>query len=133
VNSASPSRIEKLDLFPDKSVWKNYSFATCVRAGDFVFTSFQAASPEGDITRQSEECFGNLKTALALAGATLEDVVKMTILLRNVSDFQGMDDVYKTQFPNGFPARTTMFVATFIDDGARIQIDAVACVPQAQD
>jgi 2-iminobutanoate/2-iminopropanoate deaminase len=130
--SDNPNReaIRKIDLHPDKSKYHNWTFSSCVVAGDYVFTSFQAADPKLDITGQTEQCFANLREVLATADATLDDVVKVTILIRDVTDFQAMDDVYKLQFTNGYPARTTAFVARFIDSGARIQIDATAYRPR---
>ncbi len=122
--------IEKVDLHPDKTVYRNYTFSTFVRAGDFIFSNFQAANPSGSIEQQTEECFRNLAQTLEAAGASLNDVVKVTILLRNREDFDRMDDVYKRQFSDGYPARITAFVAGFIDEGSRIQIDAVAYKPQ---
>lgn len=125
-----PGAVEKVDLHPDKSIYRNYTFSTFVRAGDFIFTNFQSANPAGDIEQQTEECFRNLKHTLEAAEATLSDVVKVTILLKNVEDFDRMDDVYKRQFSDGYPARTTTFVARFFDEGSRIQIDAVAYKPR---
>ena len=122
--------IEKIDFYPDKSQYKNFTFSSCVIAGDFVFTSFQAGDPSKDIEEQTEQCFQGLAKALQAGGATLNDVVKVTIQIKNPGDFQKMDDVYKRQFTNGYPARTTMIVADFLDQGARIQIDAVAYKPK---
>ncbi len=121
--------IEKVDLHPDKSVYRNYTFSTYVRAGDFIFVNFQAANPAGDIEQQTEECFRNLKHVLEHAGATMDAVVKITVLIKNPDEFDRMDDVYKRQFTNGYPARTTVIVAGFLDAGGRIQIDAVAYKP----
>ncbi len=128
-SSISPA-IEKVDLHPDKSVYQNWTFSTYVRAGDFIFVNFQSANPAGTIEQQTEECFRNLAQTLEAAGATLDDVVKITVLIKNPGEFQRMDDVYKRQFTNGYPARTTVIVAGFLDAGGRIQIDAVAYKPR---
>ena len=124
------SAIEKIDLLPDKQAYKNFTFSSCVRAGDFIFTSFQAADPSGDIERQTEQCFEYLAETIAAAGATLEDVVKVTVPIKDKADFQGMDDVYKRQFKTGYPARITAIVTGFIDEGGRAQIDTVAYKPK---
>lgn len=126
----APRPIQKVDLHPDKSIFTNWTFSTFVRAGDFIFCNFQAANPTGSIEQQTEECFRNLRTTLEAAGATLDDVVKVTVLIKNPDEFQRMDDVYKKQFTSGYPARTTVIVASFLDEGGRIQIDAVAYKPE---
>ena len=120
---------EKMDLHADKSNYTNRTFSTYVRAGDFIFCNFQAANPAGNIEQQTEECFRNLKETLKHAGATMDDVVKVTVLIKNPDEFQKMDDVYKRQFTNGYPARITTIVAGFLDEGGRIQIDAIAYKP----
>ena len=129
-SSIPPRAIEKVDLNPDKSIYTNWTFSTYVRAGDFIFVNFQAANPAGTIEEQTEECFRNLAHTLEDAGATLDDVVKITVLIKNPDEFQRMDDVYKQQFTNGYPARTTVIVAGFLEPGGRIQIDAVAYKPR---
>lgn len=93
-------------------------------------TDFQAGDQTKGIEEQTEQCFQGLVKTLQADGATLNDVVKMTILIKDPGDFQQMDDVYKKQFTDGYPTRTTMIVAGFLDPGARIQIDAVAYKPQ---
>ena len=85
---------------------------------------------QGDIRKQTEQCFRNLEKTLQAAGATLSDVVKMTVLIRNPADFQKMDDVYKRQFADGYPARITTIVAGFLEPKLLIQIDAVAYKPK---
>lgn len=122
--------IEKVDFYPDKSVYQNYTFSSYVRAGDFIFANFQSGGADNDIEGQTERCFRNLEKTLKAAGATLNDVVKVTVLIKNREDFQKMNDVYRRQFADGYPARITMIVADFLDTGMLIQIDAVAYKPR---
>jgi 2-iminobutanoate/2-iminopropanoate deaminase len=127
--------LKRIDLHPDKKRYKNYSFSTCVISGDNVFTSFQggAVDDEGKmlttVGEQTEQAFKNLERALQAAGATLDDVVKMTIYMKNADDFQAIEDIYKTKFKNGFPVRSSI-VAGFVADFILVQMDAVACVPR---
>lgn len=129
--------LKKIDLYPDKERYKNYSFSTCVVAGDFVFTSHQGGVVDDEgkhlktIEEQTEQSFKNLERALAAGGATLDDVVKMMIYLKNAGDFQAMEDIYKTKFKNGFPVRSGG-VMDFVADAILIQMDAIAYVPQTQ-
>jgi enamine deaminase RidA (YjgF/YER057c/UK114 family) len=122
--------IRKIDLHPDKALYRNFTFSSCVVAGDYIFTSFQAGDPNDDIEGQTEQCFRNLEKTLQAADATLGDVVKVTVLIKNPADFQKMDDVYKRQFTGGYPARITTIVAGFLDPKLLIQIDAVAYKPR---
>ena len=129
--------LRKIDLHPDKERYKNYSFSTCVVAGDFVFTSHQGGVVDDDgkllntIEEQTEQAFKNLEKALAAGGATLDDVVKMMIYLKNAGDFQAMEDIYKTKFKNRFPVRSGL-VTGFVADFILVQMDAIAYVPQTQ-
>ena len=127
--------LKRIDLHPDKERYKNFSFSTCVVAGDFVFTSHQGGVVDDNgkwlttIEEQTEQSFKNLEKALAAAGATLDDVVKMMIYLKNVDDFQAIEDIYKTKFKNGLPVRSGL-VTGFVADFILVQMDAVAYVPQ---
>jgi 2-iminobutanoate/2-iminopropanoate deaminase len=122
--------VEKIDLYPEYG----FTFSTCVVAGDFVFTSHLAGlDEEGNwpesVEEQTECCFRRLDRTLEAAGATLGDVVKMTVLLRDPGDFSKMNDVYRRQFTDGYPARTAI-MTEFLDSECLIQIEAVACKPR---
>jgi len=124
--------IERIDL---SDAELQFTFSTCVRAGDFVFTSHQAGfiGEEGNrvagIEAQTEQMFRNLARDLAAAGATLDDVVKTTVYLKRIEDFSKMRDVYRTQFSNGYPARMTA-TTDFVDSDCLVMIEAVAYKPR---
>jgi len=123
--------VERIDLNPDK----DYTFSSCVIAGDYIYTAHQggALDEKGNFLKsleeQTEQCFRNLRRTLEAAGATLSDVVKTTVLLQNAEDFRKMDDIYRRHFAEGYPARTTV-VTKFVSSGILIQIDAVAYKPR---
>lgn len=104
-----------------------------VRAGDQVFVSGQAPVLEdgsvvaGGIKAQLEQSMANVAAALALAGAALEDVVKITLILADVRDLDAVNRLYASYFPESPPVRTTFEARLRID--VRIQIDAVAYKP----
>jgi len=75
-----------------------------------------------DITRQSLE---NVKAVLAAADYELSDVVKTTVLLRDIADFGAMNEVYASYFTGVCPARSAFQVAA-LPKGARVEIEAVA-------
>jgi reactive intermediate/imine deaminase len=104
-----------------------------VRAGDFVFVSGQVpvdssgAVVAGGIAAQTEQVMENVKAALALAGCTLEDVVKTTVLLDDARDFGAFNTAYGRFFPKDPPARTTAEARMMID--IKVEIEAVAYKP----
>lgn len=105
-----------------------------VRAGDMIYISGQVPLGtdgkiiEGNIEAQTKQVMENIKSALALAGATLKDVVKTTIWLEDARDFGRMNAVYATYFPKEPPARTTVESRLMID--IKIEIEAIAYAPQ---
>ena len=112
-----------------------YSQAQVVRlhgGNRLVFTSGQVAlDPESgelkgaDIAAQTEQVLKNLAAVLSGAGLELADVVKTTVFLADMADFQGMNQVYEKHFPSPAPARTTV-AAAGLPRGARVEIEAVA-------
>lgn len=105
-----------------------------VRAGDTVYISGQVpVGPngqivEGGIEAQTKQVLENVKAALALAGATMEDVVKTTVWLEDARDFGRMNAIYATYFPKEPPARTTVESRLMID--IKIEVEAIAYAPQ---
>ena len=89
-------------------------FSPAVRAGDFVYVSGQVPADEngeivaGGIEAQTRQVMENIKSALALAGATLEDVCKSTVWLHDGRDFGAFNRVYMSYFNGNFPARSTL-------------------------
>jgi 2-iminobutanoate/2-iminopropanoate deaminase len=79
----------------------------------------------GGIAEQTTQVMKNLAAVLAGAGLSLADVVKTTVYLIDMQDFQAMNDVYGRHFPDDPPARTTVAVAG-LPRGARVEIEAIA-------
>lgn len=105
-----------------------------VGIGSFVFTAGQIGlDPESgqlvsnDIRIQTEQVLNNLRAILQAAGADLDDVVKTTVFLLDMSEFAAMNDVYKTFFQGQPPARSAVQVAA-LPLGARVEIEAIAHV-----
>lgn len=124
--------IKRIDLNDPES---KHTFSSCVVAGDFIFTSHitgffddQGNLVEG-VPGQAAQSLRNLSTVLAAAGATLADVVKVTVYLKDIKDFEGMREVYRSVFSKGYPARMTA-TSKFVDPRCRVQIEAVAYKPQ---
>ena len=103
------------------------------QAGGFVFVSGQVARDDngelvaGGIEAQTRQTMKNVAHALALAGCTLEDVVKTTVWLDDARDFDAFNRVYGEFFPGKKPARSTAQVRNVV--GTKVEIEAVAYRP----
>ncbi|MEO5988944.1 MAG: Rid family detoxifying hydrolase [Candidatus Eisenbacteria bacterium] len=80
---------------------------------------------EGGVKEQAERVLLNLVAVLRGAGLGLADVVKTTVYLVDMQDFQAMNEVYARHFGDGIPARTTI-AAAGLPRGAKVEIDVVA-------
>lgn len=105
-----------------------------VRAGDFVYVSGQVPTDAsgqvvpGGLEAQVRQVMENIKAALALAGCTLDQVVKTLCILEDARDFAAFNKVYATYFPKEPPARTT--IEARLMASIMVEIDAVAYAPQ---
>ena len=107
-------------------------YSQAIRAGDFVFVSGQLALRPGakeieggTIQEQTEQIFENLGAILEAAGSGLDKLVKTTVFLQNLGDFQGMNEVYAQHVGDRPPARSTVEVAA-LPSGALVEIEAIA-------
>ena len=78
----------------------------------------------GGVKEQAGQCLKNIKAIVESIDHVMDDVVKVNIFLKNIADIEAVDEVYKTFFPGGVPARRTVGVSA-LPKGALIQIDAV--------
>ena len=107
-------------------------YSQAIKAGGFVFVSGQLALEPGHtellggtIQEQTEQVFTNLSAILGEAGSGLDRLVKTTVFLQNLDDFQGMNEVYARHVGDRPPARSTVEVAR-LPSGALVEIEAVA-------
>jgi 2-iminobutanoate/2-iminopropanoate deaminase len=107
-------------------------YSQAIVAGGMIFISGQlpvdpetSMMVEGDIGGMTRRIFANLEAVLAAAGSSLAHVVKVTVFLADMNDFQAMNTVYAEFFPASPPARSTVQVARLPRD-ARIEIEAIA-------
>ena len=101
-----------------------------IRANGFIFLAGQVAlDPKSgeliSVRQQTERTLENLKGVLEAAGANLNHVVKVTIFLKNMSDFAGMNEIYARYFPKLPPARSTVEAARLPKD-ALVEIELIA-------
>jgi 2-iminobutanoate/2-iminopropanoate deaminase len=106
-------------------------YSQAIAAGGFVFVSGQLGLKPGDtaisggISEQTEQVFANLKAILEEAGTGLDRLVKTTVFLQQLDDFQPMNDVYAKHVGGRPPARATVEVAQ-LPSGALVEIEAIA-------
>jgi 2-iminobutanoate/2-iminopropanoate deaminase len=106
-------------------------YSQAIAAGGFVFVSGQLGLKPGDtaisgeIEEQTERIFANLAAILAEAGTGLDRLVKTTVFLQNLDDFQAMNSVYAQHVGDRPPARSTVEVAK-LPSGALVEIEAIA-------
>ncbi|NEP61907.1 MAG: RidA family protein [Symploca sp. SIO2G7] len=105
-----------------------------VSSGEMLFASGQIALDpdsgalvgEGDVVAQTEQCLNNLKAVLVAAGATLANVVKTSVFLKDMNDFNKMNSVYATYFDKvNAPARACVEVARLPKD-VLVEIECIA-------
>lgn len=109
-------------------------YSQAVKQGTFVFTSGQIPIDpatgkfvDGDFEAKARRVFENLKAVLEAAGCSFSSVVKSTVYLTNLGDFQALNAIYAEYFGDHKPARSTVGVAT-LPMGAPVEIDLVAMV-----
>lgn len=81
----------------------------------------------GSIAEETDRIMANVSAVLIAAGATLDNVVKTTIYLTNMSDFAAFNQAYARYFTKDPPARTTVAVAA-LPLGARLEVEAIAAL-----
>jgi len=105
-----------------------------VIAGDTMYISGQLGmDPKTmelvgpDVEKQANQALANMGEILKCAGLSFNNVVKTTVLLKDINDFVKVNDVYKTFFTSNYPARAAYQVAALPKGGA-VEIEAVALV-----
>jgi len=99
--------------------------------GELVFVAGQLGlepgdtAIEGDVATQTGQALSNLAAILEAAGSSMDKLVKTSVFLLDLADFQAMNEVYATRVGSQPPARSTFQVAG-LPSGARVEIEAVA-------
>jgi 2-iminobutanoate/2-iminopropanoate deaminase len=108
-------------------------YSQAIKSGGLVFVSGQLGLKPGDtqisgtIQEQTEQIFQNLKAILKAAGSNLDQIVKTTVFLVDLGDFQGMNEIYAQHVGEDRPARSTVEIAA-LPSGALVEIEAIATV-----
>jgi len=107
-------------------------YSQAVRSGNFLFCSGQIPlDPKsgqivsGDIATQTRRVLDNVEAVLKAEGLTFENIVKTTIFLTDLGDFQTVNEIYGSYFKQQPPARSTVQVSA-LPKGAKVEIEVIA-------
>ena len=112
-------------------------YSNGVKAGDTIYVAGQVALDgegrlvgPGDVVAQTRQVLENIRGVLHAGGATLDDVVKVTVYLANVDDRPRINEVRQAYFGANRPASTLVEVSRLAFPGLLVEIEAVAVVPR---
>lgn len=112
-------------------------YSQAIRAGDTLYLSGQIPLDpttmqivDGGIDAQARRVFDNLQAVARAAHASLDDIVKLSILLTDLGEFAKVNEIMATYFKAPYPARATYQVAA-LPRGARIEVEAILVLPGA--
>lgn len=126
-----PTDAQRIQTEPD--YYEPFKIAQAYRVGDLIITSGQASLDKegnivgvGDFDAQAEQTFHNLQELLQAAGSSLAKVVKVTVYLRDMSNFPKMLELRERFFTPPYPADTIVEVASLALPELEIEIEAIA-------
>lgn len=107
-------------------------FSAAIRAGGLIFLSGQIGNVPGTrnlvpggIAAETRQTMENIGAILRAAGSSFTRVVKCTVFLLDIRDYEAMNEVYRSYFPTDPPARSTL-AASGLALGARVEIECIA-------
>ena len=124
-------QIQRITIDPDP--YEPFRLSQGYRAGDFLFISGQAAIDAhgrivgvGDFDAQAQQAFENLDRVLRAGGSSLKNVIKVTIFLTDMSNFDKVVELRGKWFTPPYPADTIVEVSSLYSPEAMIEIEAIA-------
>ncbi|MCC6394059.1 MAG: RidA family protein [Bryobacterales bacterium] len=122
-------------IYPSDSPKPRGPYSPAVRAGGFIFVAGQGPIDPvtnefsfGTIEHETRVTLTNIQRILTAAGASMADVVKCSVFLKDGRDFNAMNSVYAEFFGETKPARTTV-ETKFANDAMKVEIDCIAYKP----
>jgi 2-iminobutanoate/2-iminopropanoate deaminase len=123
------SSSEEKEVFDIHNLQDVPLFSTSTRFGNLVFCSGRGARLDGDIRVHTDNVLKIIEAELIKAGSSMEKVLKVTVFLDNMKDYNGMNEVYKGRFGKNPPARTTVAVPNGLPPADNlIQMDCIAYI-----
>jgi 2-iminobutanoate/2-iminopropanoate deaminase len=129
-----PVELMKEIVSTDKAPGAIGPYSQAIKAAGMIFCSGQIPIDPAsgnivseDVTEQTEQVLKNLSEVLSAGGADLSNVVKTTVFLADMNDFQAMNEVYARHFSDNKPARATVQAARLPRD-VKVEIECIAVV-----
>ena len=113
--------------------YDSFDISTFVIQGGIVYIGHFGGSYDDNgkkllsADEQTLQTFKNLEKALREIGLGLENLLKVTVILKDIQDFDAMHSAWKQIFTKEYPVRTTI-TSNFVDDHCRVQIEGIAYV-----
>ncbi len=131
-------KISQIKITPD--TYEPFRLAQGHRVGDLLFISGQTAIADdgqlvgiGDFDTQARKAFENLEKVLKAGGSSLKNVIKVTIMLRDMANFNKIVSLRGKYFTAPYPADTILEVSSLFSPDALIEIEAIAVADEAAD
>ena len=128
--------LERVHTAPDN--YAPFLLSQGIKFGNLLFISGQAGAADdgkivaGGFRAQGEQAFANLRRALEAGGSSLKDVIKVTIFVTGMGNFQDVVELRRTFFTEPYPADTIAEVNALYDPEAMIEIEAIAAIRDAR-
>ena len=103
----------------------NLPFSNGVQVGNQLWVAGMEGEVNGNIKDETKSALDRIKSVIDAAGFKMTDVVAVQVYLADIGEFQAMNEVYRTYFPDPKPTRTTVQVAHLVND-ARVEITVTA-------
>ena len=128
--------LERVITQPDN--YAPFLLSQGIKFGNLLFISGQAGAGDdgkivpGGFRAQGEQAFANLRRALEAGGSSLQDVIKVTIFVTDMSNFKQVVELRRKFLSEPYPADTIAEVKALYDPAALIEIEAIAAVPSSK-
>ncbi len=126
---------ERKPILP-QGLTPNPAFSLAVQVGELLFVSGQVAQDNegnpvgiGDCESQTRHIMSRIRTIVEAAGATMQDVVKITTFLTDISNYGGFSKARAETFPNSPPASSTVIVVGLVRPEFLVEVEAIVRVP----
>ena len=128
--------LERVITQPDN--YAPFLLSQGIKFGNLLFISGQAGADDagkivaGGFRAQGEQAFANLRRALEAGGSSLQDVIKVTIFVTDMRNFQHVVELRRKFFSEPYPADTIAEIKALYDPDALIEIEAIAAIASTQ-
>lgn len=122
-----------VEITTDDSYQSTAPYSQAIKHGDTVYVAGQVpVDVDGtiigeDIQEQTEQVMDNIETILEAAGTSMANVVKATVFLTDITDFEAFNEVYANRMPEPRPARSAIEVADLAID-VRVEVEVIAAI-----